>query len=94
MNRYDVRYMNLVERKLKAIINKKLSVTLASEELNVTRQTIYTWKARYERFGIEGLIKDRKKRTDTPHNKTSPEVEQLIINTARIYWQDGVEALK
>jgi transposase InsO family protein len=93
MNRFDVRYMNLVEQKLKAIINKKLSVAVVSEELNVTRQTVYTWKARYERFGIDGLIKDRKKCTDTPHNKTSPEIEQLIINTTRTYWNDGVEAL-
>lgn len=93
MNRFDVRYMSLVEEKLRAIINKKLSVTDAASELSVTRQTIYTWKARYERFGIDGLIKQRKKRTDRPHNKTAEEIEQLVINTADTYWQDGVEAL-
>lgn len=93
MNRYDVRYMQLVEEKLLAIISKQTSVTSVAEELNLTRQTVYTWKARYERFGIDGLMKDRKKRQDTPHNKTSPVVEQLVINTARLYWQDGVEAL-
>lgn len=93
MNRFDVRYMQLVEEKLLAIINKENSVTAVAEELNVTRQTIYTWKSRYERFGIDGLIKPRKRRTDTPHNKTSPEVEQLVINTAGTYWTDGVEAI-
>lgn len=93
MNRFDVRYMQLVEQKLKAIINKKLSVTDAAKELSVTRQTIYTWKARYQRFGIDGLIKKRKKRTDRPHNKTSDEITQLIINTTETYWQEGVEAL-
>ena len=93
MNRFDVRYMNLVEQKLKAIINKRLSITDAAKELSVTRQTIYTWKARYERFGIDGLIKERKKRRDTPHNKTSPEIEQLVINITKTYWSDGVEAL-
>lgn len=93
MNRFDVRYMQLVEEKLLAIINKTTSVTLAAEELKVTRQTIYTWKARYGRFGIDGLIKPRKKRRDIPHNKTSPEVEQLVINTTNTYWTDGVEAL-
>lgn len=93
MNKFDVRYMQLVEQKLKEIINKELSVTGAAKELLVTRQTIYTWKARYERFGIDGLIKQRKKRTDCPHNKTSEEVEQLVINTTDTYWQDGVEAL-
>jgi hypothetical protein len=50
--------MSLVEEKLRAIINNKLSVTNAAKELSVTRQTIYTWKARYERFGIDGLVKD------------------------------------
>jgi transposase InsO family protein len=93
MNRFDVRYMQLVEEKLLAIINKQTSVTKVAEDLNITRQTVYTWKARYERFGIDGLIKDRKRRSDTPHNKTSEVVEQLVINTARTYWQDGVEAL-
>ena len=93
MNRFDVRYMQLVEEKLLAIINKRTSVTTVAEELNVTRQTIYTWKARYQRFGIDGLIKQRKKRTDTPHNKTAPEIEQLVVNTANTYWQDGVETL-
>ena len=93
MNRFDVRYMHLVEEKLLAIINKTASVTTIAEELSVTRQTVYTWKARYERFGIDGLVKPRKKRTDTPHNKTTLEIEQLVINTERTYWQDGVEAL-
>jgi transposase InsO family protein len=93
MNRFDVRYMQLVEEKLLAIINKTSSVTDVAKELSVTRQTVYTWKIRYERFGIEGLIKPRKKRKDIPHNKTSPEIEQLVINTAHTYWTDGVEAI-
>ena len=59
----------------------------------MTRQTIYTWLPRYKRFGIDGLITSRKKRTDRPHNKTPKEIEQLVINTADTYWQDGVEAL-
>lgn len=93
MNRFDVRYMQLVEEKLLAIINKEASVTAVAEELSVTRQTVYIWKMRYERFGMDGLMKPRKKRTDTPHNKTSPEIDQLVINIALTYWTDGVEAL-
>lgn len=93
MNKFDVRYMQLVEEKLKAIINKTATVTDVARELSVTRQTIYTWKARYKRFGIDGLLKQRKRRADRPHNKTSDEVEQLVINTANTYWSDGVEAL-
>lgn len=93
MNKFDVRYMQLVKEKLLAISNKQTSVTKVAKDLCVTRQTIYTWKARYKRFGIDGLIKKRKRRTDTPHNKTSPEIEQLVINTTDTYWQDGVEAI-
>lgn len=93
MNRFDVRYMNLVEEKLLEIINKTATVTAVAEVLSVTRQTIYVWKARYQRFGIDGLIQPRKQRTDEPHNKTSKEIEQLVINTANTYWTDGVEAL-
>jgi transposase InsO family protein len=93
MNRFDVRYMELVEEKLNAIITNTATVTDVARSLSVTRQTVYTWKARYQRFGIDGLIKQRTKRTDTPHNKTSPEVTQLVINTTRTYWRDGVEAL-
>lgn len=85
--------MNLVEEKLRAIINKHMRVTDVARELSVTRQTIYTWKARYKRFGIDGLMKERKKRTDRPHNKTPEEIEQLVINTAGTYWKDGVETL-
>lgn len=85
--------MALVEEKLTAVINHTTTVTAVAQELSVTRQTIYTWKARYQRFGIDGLIKPRKKRSDTPHNKTPREIEQLVVNTAETYWSDGVEAL-
>lgn len=85
--------MSLLEQKLQAIINKEATVTVVAKELSVTRQTIYTWKARYTRFGIDGLIKKRKKRSGAPHNKTSTEIEQLVINTAYKYWTDGVETL-
>lgn len=93
MNNYDVRYMQLVENKIKAIINKQATVTEVARELSVTRQTIYTWKARYQRFGIDGLIKQRKKRSGTPHNKTSEVVTALVISLAEDNWTDGVEAL-
>lgn len=85
--------MELIEEKLKAIINKTTTVTKVATDLSVTRQTVYTWKSRYQRFGIDGLVQKRKKRTDTPHNKTSKEIEQLVINTSSTYWKDGVEAL-
>ncbi len=94
MNNFDPRYLMLQEEKLKQIINKERQVTDVARELNVSRQTIHKWLSRYKRFGIEGLIKRRRTNTNyTPHNKTSKEIEQLVINIAKEYYHDGVESL-
>lgn len=94
MNKYDSRYLMLQEEKLKQIINKEKTVIAVALEFKVTRQTIHKWLARYKRFGIDGLItKKRKKRIGRVHNKTSPELEQLIVNLAKEYILDGVETL-
>lgn len=94
MNKYDSRYLMLQEKKLKQIINKEKTVIAVALEFKVTRQTIHKWLARYKRFGIDGLItKKRKKRIGRVHNKTSPELEQLIVNLAKEYILDGVETL-
>ncbi|TRZ77702.1 hypothetical protein D4R87_02245 [bacterium] len=94
MNKYDNRYLMLQEEKLTEIINKEKKVTEVAKEFEVTRQTIHKWLNRYERYGIAGLIKGkRKQRVSAPHNKTSPEVEQLVINIAEKHWYDGVETL-
>ena len=94
MNKYDNRYLMLQEEKLKEIINKTKKVTEVAEEFKTTRQTIHKWLNRYKRYGISGLLRDKRKQgTYTPHNKTSLEVEQLIINLAKDQWYDGVETL-
>lgn len=94
MNKYDNRYLMLQEEKLKEIINKTKKVTEVAKDFKTTRQTIHKWLNRYKRYGISGLIKNKRKQgTYAPHNKTSPEVEQLIINLAKDYWYDGVETL-
>ncbi|MEA1925781.1 MAG: helix-turn-helix domain-containing protein, partial [Patescibacteria group bacterium] len=94
MNTFDPRYLMLQEKKLKQILAKQRKVTAIAKEFKVSRQTIHKWLSRYKRFGIEGLIKRKsKKRNYKPHNKTSPEIEQLIINLAQKYIYDGVETL-
>jgi len=85
--------MTLKENKLKEIVAKVKTVTAVAEELTVSRQTIHKWLSRYKRFGIDGLIAVRKKGHTHAHNRTSLEVEQLVINVAHQYWQDGVETL-
>ena len=89
MNKYDNRYLMLQEEKLTQIINKQKKVTVVAEEFDVSRQTIHKWLNRYKRFGVDGLRKQKRKYYNRPHNKTSAEVEQLVVNCARKYYCDG-----
>jgi len=93
MNKFDSKYLMLQEDKLNQIIKKQSKVTSVALELGVTRQTIHKWLSRYKRFGIEGLIQRKRKTFSSPHNKTSIELEQLIINLAEEYVLDGVQTL-
>jgi transposase InsO family protein len=83
----------LQEEKLIQIINKQSKVTAIAEDFNVSRQTIHKWLNRYKRFGLTGLIRQKRKHSNTPHNHTSAEVEQLVINCAGQYYFDGVATL-
>jgi len=93
MNKYDNRYLMLQEEKLTQIIKKQSKVTEIAQEFNVSRQTIHKWLNRYQRFGVDGLRKQRRKHSGVPHNRTSPELEQLVINLAQQHYYDGVETL-
>ncbi|HLE06808.1 MAG TPA: IS481 family transposase, partial [Candidatus Nanoarchaeia archaeon] len=93
MNSYNSQYMQLKEQKLKNIINKEKTVILVAEELRVSRQTIHKWLARYKRFGIDGLITRKRTGSKTAPNRTSEAIEQLVINIANKYWNDGVVTL-
>ena len=94
MNKYDPRYLMLQKKKLKQIISKEKKVVEIAREFNVTRQTIHTWLNRYKRYGIDGLIVKRRKSVESlPHNKTSDELEQLVINLAESYHFEGAISL-
>jgi transposase InsO family protein len=94
MNSYDSKYMLLKEQKLKNIINKQQTVTSVAKELSVSRQSIHKWLNRYKRFGIDGLILRKKTGCKKAHNRTSVEIEQLVINISNRYWNDGVLTLR
>ena len=93
MNAFDPRYMLLQEEKLQGIMTKQATVKQVAEELSVSRQTIHKWLARYKRFGANGLIVQRKKHHTSAHNRTASTIEQLVINTAKEHYYDGVETL-
>lgn len=85
--------MSLKETKLQEIIQKAKTVTNVAVELNVSRQSIHKWLSRYKRFGIDGLCIVKRKNHGIAHNRTSPEIEQLVVNLASKYWNDGVVTL-
>ncbi len=93
MNTYDSQYMQLKENKLKQIINKEKTVVVVAKELAVSRQSVHKWLSRYKRFGIDGLIIRKKTGCKKAHNRTSLEVERLVIQISKKYWNDGVETL-
>jgi transposase len=93
MNSYDLQYMALKVKKLNSIVKKETTVVSVAKDLAVSRQTIHKWLSRYKRFGLDGLVTLRKKSGNGVHNRTSPEVEQLVINMAKKYFEDGVETI-
>jgi len=93
MNTYDVRYMNLQINKIEMIMKKQQSVSSVALELNVSRQTLHTWINRYKRYGVDGLLRKKRKITYITHNKTSKELETLVIQLSKTYWNDGVQTL-
>lgn len=93
MNTFDSKYMQLKETKLKNIINKQATVIAVAAELSVSRQTVHAWLARYKRFGIDGLIAKKKTGCKQAHNRTSQEIEQLVINCSKDHYTSGVQDL-
>jgi transposase InsO family protein len=93
MNTFDSTYMILKEKKLQEILEKKKKVTHVAKELNVSRKTIHQWLVRYQRFGIEGLVRKQNKRRTIAHNRTSFEVEHVVIQVAQQHWNDGVQTI-
>ena len=93
MYKYAIDFLKLKETKLVEILKKVKTVEAVSKELGVSRQSIHKWLIRYNRFGIDGLVRRKKKYGGAPHNKTSPGIEMKVVNISQKYWQDGVETL-
>lgn len=86
--------MNLQVSKIEQIIAKEKTVVCVASELGVSRQTMHKRVMRYKRFGVDGLMVRRKTRATPAHNRTPAEVELLVCQLGRTYFQDGVETLR
>ncbi|MCK5059803.1 MAG: DDE-type integrase/transposase/recombinase [Candidatus Pacebacteria bacterium] len=85
--------MDLKVKNLKAIINKEKKVTTVAKEMRITRQIVHKWLNRYKRFGVDGLISKKRTGCKEARNRTSEEVERLVVDISRKYWNDGVLTL-
>jgi transposase InsO family protein len=90
MNSFDPKYMELKELKLLAILAKTKKVKDVAEELSLSRQTIHKLLSRYKRYGIDGLLPQKRKTGTGGLNRTNPVIEQLVIQTAKKNWESGV----
>jgi transposase InsO family protein len=65
----------------------------ACSKLSISRPTLDKWLSRYKRFGEEGLFPQKRKKYKSPQNRTSEKIEDIVIEMAQKYWNDGVETL-
>ena len=93
MNTFDTRYMNLKVQNLVAISKKTKTVVQVATEMNVSRQSVHKWLIRYRRYGEEGLHRKKHKRRTGSWNRTSFEIEQVVIQLAQQHWNDGVQTV-
>lgn len=93
MYKHAVDFLKLKETKLIEIQKKVKTIKNVAEELGVSRQSVHKWVIRYNRFGIDGLMRRRKKCGGLPHNKTPLNIEEKVVRISKKYWQDGVETL-
>ena len=93
MNTYSKRYIMLKKKNLEQILRKEKKVNQVSQEMGVSRQTVSKWLCRNKRFGEESLYPKQSRSGSGGHNRTSEEVEDMVIELAKKYWDDGVETL-
>jgi len=70
-----------------AVIADGLSVKVAAEKAEVSRQTLHSWLARYEAGGLDGLVDRSRRPRGCPH-QMSAEAEEVVLELRRLhrYW--------
>jgi len=93
MYKHAIDFLKLKEAKIIETLKRTKTILAVSKELGVSRQSVHKWIIRYKRFGIDGLIRRKKKYQGVPHNKTPSDIEEKVVNISQKYWQDGVQTL-
>lgn len=93
INVYAVKYKELQMQLLEEVLSKKVKKLEAARRLKVSRVTLDKWLNRYQRFGADGLVKQKRKQKRSAPNRTPKNIEDEVICLAKEYWFDGVEIL-
>lgn len=84
----------LAERRLQAVleVQKGSPVAEVAARYGASRQSVYGWKARYERDGID-VLADRSRRPRTSPQRMPAEVEALVCELRRTHPRWGARRL-
>ena len=93
LNPYAIKYLKMKLNILEKIKKKNLKKVEACLKLSISRPTLDKWLSRYKRFGEEGLYPQKRRKYKSPQNRTSSDIEDLVVKLSQKYWSDGVEIL-
>ena len=87
--------IKIIEKNIIHLIKREKTISDVARELNVSRPTIYTWKAKYEEDWLLWLIDDPPwPKFGKSWNRTSKETEDIIIKYLKDYPQYWPKTLK
>ena len=92
-NIYSKKYLELKIKKLESIIKKEDTVVGVAKQLNISRQSVHKWLIRYRRFGEQGITRSKRKTGSGGHNRTSREIEDIVLQIADRDYMNGVQLL-
>jgi transposase len=85
--------MSLNKSIIEEILGKSKSVTLVAKEFGVSRKTIYKWIKEYKNQNDDIPVSNFVKNVPA-HNRISSEIENLVIEKAKRFPEDGIVDLR
>lgn len=82
-------------RMIEDILSKKRKVNEVAEIMGVSRKTIHQWKCKYKYHGPAWLVPRKPwPKKGTPWNRTKKEIEDTVIELARLHKKDWPKKLQ
>lgn len=86
--------MDLKKEFVLQAIKQKRNISFLCDQYNIDRKTGYKWLSRFEQDGIAGLSERSRRRINQHPNKTSKNIEDLIISARKAHPAWGGRKLK